>query len=58
MSKLNLVTGANGHLGNNLVRALLARGEAAQDIPDNGNQPLSRRPSAALRASQLRNRPE
>jgi len=27
MSKLNLVTGANGHLGNNLVRALLERGE-------------------------------
>jgi len=27
MNKLNLVTGANGHLGNNLVRALLDRGE-------------------------------
>ena len=27
MSKLCLVTGANGHLGNTLVRALLARGE-------------------------------
>ncbi len=27
MSKLNLVTGANGHLGNNLVRALLENGE-------------------------------
>lgn len=27
MSGLNLVTGANGHLGNTLVRALLARGE-------------------------------
>ncbi|NOY97673.1 MAG: NAD-dependent epimerase/dehydratase family protein [Chloroflexi bacterium] len=27
MTKINLVTGANGHLGNNLVRALLARGE-------------------------------
>lgn len=27
MEKLSLVTGANGHLGNTLVRALLARGE-------------------------------
>ena len=27
MSKLCLVTGANGHLGNTLVRALLARGD-------------------------------
>jgi len=27
MTKLNLVTGANGHLGNNLVRALLENGE-------------------------------
>jgi dihydroflavonol-4-reductase len=27
MSGLNLVTGANGHLGNNLVRALLDRGD-------------------------------
>ncbi len=27
MAKLNLVTGANGHLGNNLVRALLENGE-------------------------------
>lgn len=27
MTGINLVTGANGHLGNNLVRALLARGE-------------------------------
>lgn len=27
MSNLNLVTGANGHVGNNLVRALLARKE-------------------------------
>jgi dihydroflavonol-4-reductase len=27
MIKLNLVTGANGHLGNNLVRALLDSGE-------------------------------
>jgi dihydroflavonol-4-reductase len=27
VSKLNLVTGANGHLGNNLVRALLEKGE-------------------------------
>ncbi|MCP4363226.1 MAG: NAD(P)H-binding protein, partial [Chloroflexi bacterium] len=27
MTNLNLVTGANGHLGNNLVRTLLARGE-------------------------------
>ncbi|MDX1452872.1 MAG: NAD-dependent epimerase/dehydratase family protein [Oleiphilaceae bacterium] len=27
MSKLSLVTGANGHLGNNLVRVLLSKGE-------------------------------
>jgi len=27
MTKLNLVTGANGHLGNNLVRTLLENGE-------------------------------
>ena len=27
MSNINLVTGANGHLGNNLVRALLDNGE-------------------------------
>lgn len=27
MSKLSMVTGANGHLGNTLVRALLARGQ-------------------------------
>ncbi len=30
MTNLNLVTGANGHLGNNLVRALLARGETVR----------------------------
>ena len=30
MTKINLVTGANGHLGNNLVRALLARGETVR----------------------------
>ena len=30
MTKLNLVTGANGHLGNNLVRALLERGETVR----------------------------
>src|SRR5918994_3478784 len=27
MARLSLVTGANGHLGNNLVRTLLERGE-------------------------------
>lgn len=27
MNDLSSVTGSNGHLGNNLVRALLARGE-------------------------------
>ena len=30
MNKINLVTGANGHLGNNLTRALLARGETVR----------------------------
>ena len=38
MSQLNLVTGANGHLGNNLVRVLLERGEtvrASVRNPDN-----------------------
>jgi len=30
MIQLNLVTGANGHLGNNLVRTLLERGEAVR----------------------------
>ena len=38
MTKNNLVTGANGHLGNNLVRALLDRGEtvrASVRNPDN-----------------------
>ena len=30
MTKLNLVTGANGHLGNNLVRALLENGDTVR----------------------------
>lgn len=30
MAGLSLVTGANGHLGNNVVRALLERGEGAR----------------------------
>ncbi|MCK4795561.1 MAG: NmrA family NAD(P)-binding protein, partial [Desulfobacteraceae bacterium] len=30
MTKLNLVTGANGHLGNNLVRALVERGDTVR----------------------------
>lgn len=30
MSALSMVTGANGHLGNNLVRQLLARGQAVR----------------------------
>ena len=30
MSNLNLVTGANGHVGNNLVRALLTNGETVR----------------------------
>ncbi len=34
MNKLDLVTGANGHLGNNLVRALLAR-----DVVDQQRDP-------------------
>lgn len=30
MKKISLVTGANGHLGNNLVRELLKRGETVR----------------------------
>ncbi|MCA9922540.1 MAG: NAD-dependent epimerase/dehydratase family protein [Anaerolineales bacterium] len=37
MIKINLVTGANGHLGNNLVRALLARGETVRASVRNPN---------------------
>ena len=37
MSKINLVTGANGHLGNNLVRALLDRGEMVRASVRNPN---------------------
>ncbi|MFQ5616276.1 MAG: NAD-dependent epimerase/dehydratase family protein [Anaerolineales bacterium] len=37
MSKLCLVTGANGHLGNNLVRALLARDERVRASVRNPN---------------------
>jgi uncharacterized protein YbjT (DUF2867 family) len=37
MSKLNLVTGANGHLGNNLVRALLENGETVRASVRNTN---------------------
>ncbi|MEA3336613.1 MAG: NAD-dependent epimerase/dehydratase family protein [Chloroflexota bacterium] len=37
MTKLNLVTGANGHLGNNLVRALLASGQAVRASVRNPN---------------------
>lgn len=37
MSKINLVTGANGHLGNNLVRALLERGETVRASVRNSN---------------------
>ncbi|VAW32127.1 Dihydroflavonol-4-reductase [hydrothermal vent metagenome] len=37
MSKINLVTGANGHLGNNLVRALLERGETVRASVRNPN---------------------
>lgn len=43
MTKLNLVTGANGHLGNNLVRALMAGGEtvrASVRNPNNRRPPL------------------
>ncbi len=39
MSKLNLVTGANGHLGNNVVRALLERGEIVRASVRNPNNP-------------------
>ena len=43
MSKLNLVTGANGHLGNNLVRALLekVRSDPFQAI-QSGKNPFER----------------
>jgi len=37
MTKLNLVTGANGHLGNNLVRALLENGETVRASVRNPN---------------------
>jgi len=37
MSKINLVTGANGHLGNNVVRALLDRGETVRASVRNPN---------------------
>ena len=37
MSRLNLVTGANGHLGNNVVRALLAQGETVRASVRNAN---------------------
>lgn len=37
MSNLNLVTGANGHVGNNLVRALLANGENVRASVRNTN---------------------
>ncbi len=37
MTKINLVTGANGHLGNNLVRALLERGETVRASVRNPN---------------------
>ena len=37
MTKLNLVTGANGHLGNNLVRALLEKGERVRASVRNPN---------------------
>ncbi len=45
MSKLNLVTGANGHLGNNVVRALLDRGETVRASVRNPN---NRKPFAGL----------
>lgn len=45
MSKLNLVTGANGHLGNNLVRALLAQGETVRASVRN---PQNRAPFTGL----------
>ncbi len=37
MSKINLVTGANGHLGNNVVRALLMMGETVRASVRNPN---------------------
>ena len=37
MTNLNLVTGANGHLGNNLVRALLTGGETVRASVRNPN---------------------
>lgn len=37
MSKINLVTGANGHLGNNLVRALLDKRETVRASVRNPN---------------------
>lgn len=41
MSNLNLVTGANGHVGNNLVRALLTRGEMVRaTVRQTANQAL------------------
>ncbi len=47
MNKLNLVTGANGHLGNNLVRALLARGDA-QRVRASVRNPNKRQPLEGL----------
>ena len=41
MTKLNLVTGANGHLGNNLVRALLENGETVRASVRNPNNKAS-----------------
>lgn len=41
MSNFNLVTGANGHVGNNLVRALAARGENVRaSVRSTANQNL------------------
>ena len=40
MKKLNLVTGANGHLGNNLVRALLENGETVRASVRNPNNKI------------------
>jgi len=37
MTKLNLVTGANGHLGNNLIRVLLEKGERVRASVRNPN---------------------
>ena len=47
MNNLNLVTGANGHLGNNLVRALLARGDA-QQVRASVRNPNNRAPFEGL----------